>query len=62
MQPTPLQLKIGYELIYTCPQPVPMILLLNVHHTRVSDIVVPDHLTTEPPVPLSSYRDWFGNW
>ncbi|HYN38919.1 MAG TPA: transglutaminase family protein [Rhodospirillales bacterium] len=52
----------GYELIYDCPQATPMILTLNVHYTRVSDLVVPDHLTTDPSVPLAGYRDGFGNW
>src|SRR4051812_36907710 len=58
----PMQLQVGYELIYDCPQPTPMMLMLNVHHTRANDIVVPDVLTTQPPVPLSFYRDGFGNW
>ena len=39
-----------------------MILTLNVHYTRVSDIIIPDHLIAEPPVPLTAYRDSFGNW
>jgi transglutaminase-like putative cysteine protease len=55
-------IRIGYELVYECPQPTPMILSLNVHFTRVSDLVVPDHLITEPPVPLTAYRDSYGNW
>ena len=57
-----MQISIGYELIYDCPQPTPMILTLNVHYTRVSDIIVPDHLIAEPPVPITAYRDGFGNW
>jgi len=39
-----------------------MMLMLNVHYSRASDIVVPDHVTTTPSTPLSSYRDHFGNW
>jgi transglutaminase-like putative cysteine protease len=57
-----MQIRVGYELIYDCPQPTPMILTLNIHHSRVSDIVVPDHLITDPPVPIDAYRDGFGNW
>ena len=30
-------------------------------HARVRS-VVPDHLITDPPVPISAYRDGFGNW
>lgn len=57
-----MQIRFGYELIYTCPQPTPMVLTLNVHHSRVSDLVIPDHLITEPALPVESYRDTYGNW
>ena len=39
-----MRIRVGYELIYDCPQPTPMLLMLNIHHTRASDIVVPDRL------------------
>jgi len=57
-----MQIGVGYELIYDCPQPTPMLLMLNVHYTRISDMVVPDHLMTSPSIPFSAYRDGFGNW
>ena len=57
-----MQIRIGYELIYQCPQPTPMLLMVNVHASRAADIVEPDRLTTDPPVPLSAYHDGFGNW
>jgi transglutaminase-like putative cysteine protease len=57
-----MQLRVGYELIYDCPQPTPMLLMLNIHHTRASDVIVPDCLTTNPAVPVAFYRDTFGNW
>lgn len=57
-----MQLRIGYELIYSFPRPTPIILLVNVHHSRASDIVVPAGVITEPSIPVSSYRDGFGNW
>jgi transglutaminase-like putative cysteine protease len=38
-----------------------MILLLSIHDSRSSDIVTPDHLITEPSVPVTAYRDSFGN-
>ncbi|MBV8122304.1 MAG: transglutaminase family protein [Alphaproteobacteria bacterium] len=55
-------IRLGYELVYDCPQPTPMLLTLNVHYTRISDMVVPDHLVTSPPIPIRAYRDGFGNW
>lgn len=57
-----LKIQVGYELIYDCPQPTPMLLMLNIHFTRVSDLLVPDHLITSPAIPLTAYRDTFGNW
>jgi transglutaminase-like putative cysteine protease len=57
-----MKLRVGYELIYDCPQPTPMMLMLHIHHTRAPDILVPDQVTTDPLVPIASYRDGFGNW
>ena len=57
-----MQIQVGYELIYDFPQPTPMILALNIHYSRASDIVVPDHMHIQPSVPIASYRDGFGNW
>jgi transglutaminase-like putative cysteine protease len=56
-----MKIKIGYEFIYHFPQPTPMILTTSVHDSRASDIVIPDHLKTDPPVPIAAYRDGFGN-
>jgi len=57
-----MHIRVGYELIYDCPAPTPMALMLNVHHTRASDIIVPDRMMAEPDVPMTTYRDGFGNW
>ena len=57
-----MRIRIGYELTYECPQPTPMILTLNVHFSRVSDLISPDHIVTSPPIPISGYLDGFGNW
>jgi transglutaminase-like putative cysteine protease len=39
-----------------------MVLTLNVHYSRVSDLVIADHIITNPPIPITAYRDGFGNW
>lgn len=57
-----MKLRVGYELIYDCPQATPMILMLHIHHTRAPDIIVADQTTTNPSVPITFYRDGFGNW
>jgi len=65
--PTPtaadsLTLRVGFEMEYDCPQPTPMILALNVHYSRAADLLYPDRLVTLPAVPVTAYRDLFGNW
>jgi transglutaminase-like putative cysteine protease len=57
-----MRIRIGYEIVHVCPQPTPLIVTLNVHYSRVSDLESPDHVRTEPTVPLEAYRDGFGNW
>src|SRR3978361_837891 len=49
-------------MIYSLPQATPMIMVLGMHFTRASDVIVPDYLTTSPSVPITPYRDGFGNW
>jgi len=57
-----MKIRVGYEITYDCPQPTPMVLMLNIHHSRAGDVVVPDRMMTEPFVPVAGYRDGFGNW
>ena len=57
-----MQIRVGYELNYDLPQATPMILTLNVHHSRASDLAGPDYMKTTPSVPSAAYRDGFGNW
>jgi transglutaminase-like putative cysteine protease len=57
-----MKIRAGYDLRYDCPQPVPMIVMLNIHYSRAADIIQPDRMRTDPFVPLRSYRDGFGNW
>ncbi len=57
-----MKIRVGFEMVYDCPKPTPMIFNLNIHYTRVSDLVGRDTLVFDPPVPMSAYRDPFGNW
>ncbi len=57
-----MKLRVGYEFNYHFPQPTPCLLTLNIHHTRVGDLLEPDHIVTTPSTPLFGYRDGFGNW
>ncbi len=56
-----MQIRVGYEIIYECCQPTPMILTLGIHQDRADDLIVPDTLSTDPRVPLETYVDGFGN-
>jgi transglutaminase-like putative cysteine protease len=47
---------------FELPQVTPMIAILNVHSSRISDLESPDYLVTTPSVPIEGYRDSFGNW
>jgi transglutaminase-like putative cysteine protease len=57
-----MKFRIGYELDYHFPQATPVVMVLNTHYTRVSDLERPDHIVISPSVPISGYRDGFGNW
>jgi transglutaminase-like putative cysteine protease len=57
-----VKIRIGYDIVFDCPQPTPMILMLNVHYSRVAQLATPDYLLTDPVVPITGYRDGFGNW
>lgn len=57
-----MHIRVGYELVFECLQPVPMILTLNIHYSRASDLLEPDVLRLSPSIPITSYRDLYGNW
>jgi hypothetical protein len=54
-------IKIGYDIALRFPIPTTVIHLLHVHPTRRSDLVEPEHFSTEPVLPLEKYYDGFGN-
>jgi transglutaminase-like putative cysteine protease len=57
-----MRIRVGCELSFDLPQTTPMIVMLNVHFSRVSDLERPDHLIARPSVFIDGYRDSFGNW
>ena len=57
-----MHIRLGYTLTYDLPQPTPMLLVVNVHHSRAADLIEPDLVRTIPAVPVSAYHDSFGNW
>jgi transglutaminase-like putative cysteine protease len=57
-----MRIRIGCEMTYELGQVTPIIAILNVHSSRVSDLERPDYLITTPYVPVEGCRDSFGNW
>ena len=56
-----MQIRVGFEITYTAPQPTPMVMMLSIHPSRYADIVGTEQIVTEPDVPFGLYRDGFGN-
>jgi transglutaminase-like putative cysteine protease len=56
-----LKIRAGYDIAFTCPQDVPMLLMLNVHPSRRPDLESDDTIELTPKVPVRSYQDSFGN-
>jgi transglutaminase-like putative cysteine protease len=56
-----MKLSVGYELVYECVQPTPILLMLNTHYSHAKEVLNPDLLMVDPPVPIRQYRDGFGN-
>ena len=56
-----MKIRFGYELVFECPQPTPMILMLHAHPSRIHDLLRPDDMRFEPHVPFNLYHDSFGN-
>ena len=54
-----MQIRVGYELCDEFPQPTPLLLTLNIHYSRASDLIRPDHLITSPSVPITAPRPSF---
>jgi len=55
-------ISLGCRLEFHFPQPTPLIAMLTVHDTRFNDMAQQDHLVADPGIPLTGYRDGFGNW
>ena len=56
-----MKIKIGFEIAFEAPQPTPMVILLNVHPSRQSDLLTSNQIATSPSVPIRPYHDSFGN-
>ncbi|WP_375409846.1 transglutaminase family protein [uncultured Methylobacterium sp.] len=56
-----MKIRTGYAIGYDTAESTPMTFMLNVHPSRVPDLLTPETMTFDPPVPAHQYRDSFGN-
>lgn len=56
-----MRIHAGFELVYACPRPTPMLLVLNIHPSRRLDLLSEQTLRFEPAVESWDYLDGFGN-
>ncbi len=54
-------IRIGYDIQFDIPAPVPMVALLHVHPSRDKDLIDSDTLGIEPRVDATEYIDCYGN-
>ncbi len=57
----PIEIQVGFDVVLRFPAPTPLIVTLGVHESRAGDLLEPDLLQVDPPVPLHPYVDAFGN-
>ena len=54
-------IRIGYEIVFDSPVPVPMILMLYTHPSRAGSLKKPDQLKIDPEITVEKFIDSFGN-
>jgi transglutaminase-like putative cysteine protease len=54
-------IRLGYDLVFDVPLPVPFVTLLKVHPSRVNDLRMLDELKVNSATDFECYYDSFGN-
>ena len=54
-------IKVGYEIAFSCPEPMSMVLMLYLHPSRDLTIRSPERLVVQPHLAVSEYIDSYGN-
>ncbi len=54
-------IRAGYDIAFNAPAPTPLLLMLNLHPSRLEDLQTPQRMLFDPPVPAVDYTDSFGN-
>jgi transglutaminase-like putative cysteine protease len=56
-----MQIRIGYNIGFKIPRQLVTVALLEVHPSRLADLLAPDQMQIHPPVPVEKFADSFGN-
>ena len=56
-----MKIRTGYTIGYDTFGPTPLTYQLNVHPSRSHDLLTSDAMRVDPPVPMRTYTDGFGN-
>jgi transglutaminase-like putative cysteine protease len=56
-----MKIRAGFRIGYECPQPTPMLLVLNIHPSRRVDLLTDQVLEFDRPIDAWGYTDSFGN-
>ena len=54
-------IRVGYEMVFDIPTPVPMLLMLALRPERAPSVRRPGGLRVEPEAPVVTFTDGFGN-
>src|SRR5512133_1534587 len=54
-------IRVGYEMVFDIPTPVPMLLMLALRPERAPSVRRPGGLRVEPEAPVETFMDGFGN-
>ena len=56
-----MQIRLGYRIELDISKPMAVVAVLNVHPSRVQDLLEPDVVQVLPAVPCEEFTDTFGN-
>jgi transglutaminase-like putative cysteine protease len=56
-----MKIRIGYDFVFENATETPSILMLSVHPSRETDLMQPNDIKFDPPIPAQTYIDHFGN-
>ena len=59
--PRRMKIRAGYELVYECPAPVEMLMMVHVHSSRLPDLLTPEDVRFTGASVSRYYQDRFGN-